>query len=446
MDDLINSASDNLKVLLQGYACSPHRGGESGATWAWAWNLSNLHQVWVLAHPHAQADIRSYLLDHPNPNLHIVFVTPPAIVTRHRPILGGSWLRLRFTLWQHAALKEARRLHSLHHFDICQHVSWGTVSAAPLLWKLGIPFVWGPIGGGQKAPPAFRGYYGKRWFRESARNYRLSIVPLLPGIRRAVRKSSALLSTNHETEDLLERAGAEKVELFLDSGIREGILPPSPPQRRSGRRISILWAGRLDAGKGLPLALEALALANDVPARLIVAGDGLMRAKWQDCASRCGVQSRVEFLGHVKWNQMLDVYRSAEIFLFTSLRDSFGGVLLEAMAQALPIIALDHQGVRAFVPSGASIKVPVRNPRETVSAIASAIRELWLSPARRLQMGAAAWEFARTQTWPLRAERMTAIYRHLLGAVSASDVGLLPSALPAVRRGIPNSNRRIENR
>src|SRR5207253_7393051 len=116
-------------------------------------------------------------------------------------------------------------------------------------------------------------------------------------------------------------------------------------------------------------------------------------------AASLGIADRVQFLGLLTAEELQDRFRRVDGFLFTSLRDSFGSVLLEAMAHALPVIALDHQGVAIHVPETAAIKIPVTNPAETVAALASGMRLLGSSPELRAQMGRAGWEFARSQVW-----------------------------------------------
>jgi glycosyltransferase involved in cell wall biosynthesis len=83
------------------------------------------------------------------------------------------------------------------------------------------------------------------------------------------------------------------------------------------------------------------------------------------------------------------------------------------MAQGLPILALDHQGVGTFVPVEAGIKVPVTNPRETTHALAAAIEKLAKSPALVCGMQLAGWTFAKEQTWNRRAEKMSKIYEEV---------------------------------
>ncbi len=403
-----------MKVLLVGHACNPCWGSEPAFTWNWGWHLSQKHQVWVLTHPWGQDRIEEFLAVRPNPNLHFVWVKLPGRLAWDPAIHAhvSSW---RYILWQRAALRQAQRLQAQVGFNIVHHVSWGTVSEPPPLWRLPIPFVWGPVGGGQFVPPVLRSYLGEAARAERLREVRMRLVALRPALRKAARNSALILATNNETAAMLERAGARRVILFLDTGIGEQFLPPQVPQRAPFKQITLLWAGRLQPRKCLPLLLDALAQCQDLPVRLLVAGKGAKRGEWEALSRRLGLGNRVNFLGQVDYNQMPELYRSADVFIFTSLRDAFGSQVLEAMASGLPIIALDHQGVRAFVPDIAGVKVPIAGPRETVSGLASAIRLLAVSPEQRIQKGQAAWEFARTQTWTKRAELMGHWYEEIVG-------------------------------
>ncbi len=156
---------------------------------------------------------------------------------------------------------------------------------------------------------------------------------------------------------------------------------------------------------------QALAHLNgSVPVSLQVVGEGPLKSKMKSLARTLGVSDRVEFVGAVPWRRMPEYYRRADAFLFTSLRDSSGAVIPEAMVYRLPFLTLDHQGVGAIVPSEAAIKVPVTTPEETVRKLAEGIRLLAQSPELRRQMGEAGWVKAQTMRWQHNADLMTVCY------------------------------------
>ena len=403
-----------MKILLVGHACGPERGSEPGVTWNFAWQLSLAHEVWVMTDPQFREDIERYLQAHPNPNLHFAWVSLPPLVDPRQSVESEKGLRLHYVLWQRAVAREARRLHDREGFDVAHHISWGTISAPPLLWQLPIPFVWGPIGGAQTAPSAFRRYFGQTWHRELLRTLRVKVLTRLPNLRKAVRRSALILSTNPETTRALASAGATEVRPYFNIGVPEELMA-LPPVLREKKELTLLWAGRLIPLKGLSLALEALArVERSLPVRLQVVGDGPLREEMEQMARALCIHDRVEFVGSVPWKQMTEYYARADAFLFTSLRDSSGTVILEAMANRLPVLTLDHQGAGALVRAETGIKVPVRQPEETVLALAEGIRRLALSPETRKVMGEAGWAEAQTMGWDAKAKQMTEWYEEVI--------------------------------
>src|SRR5690606_4082856 len=315
--------------------------------------------------------VQAELLEHSGPAPHVVWVDVP-----RKPEQGERGIRVHYLRWQRAALAQARRLHVTENFDIVHHVSWGTILAPPALWRLDVPFVWGPIGGGQAAPLRFGRYLGWRaTLGEAGRNIRRHLLPFLPPLRRTAANSAVVLATNRETMEVLQRAGARRVELFLDNGVGPDQFIARQRVRRSGDRLELLWAGRLEARKALPLALEAMARVRDVPVRLTIAGEGPLRRAYERRAEALGMtDGRVRFLGFVpRADLMSDLFANSDAFLFTSLQDSFGSVVLEAMAAGLPVIGPDHQGIGTLIPGHAAIKVPVTSPSATVQGLADGI-------------------------------------------------------------------------
>lgn len=402
-----------MRILLAGHACSPDHGSEPAVTWTWALSLARHAEVWVLTHPVYRSNVEAFLEANPNPNLRFHWVTLPNWLDPWKPP-DDRFIRIHYVFWQHALLKAAKDLHRQVGFDLSHYVSWNTIAIPPLLWQLPIPFVWGPVGGGHLVPAGFERYLGRSVYFDKIRSLNLSTLKWRPSMRAVVRNAAAILATNHETRRLLEAANAKNVMLMNVTGLRDDYVPDEPPPPPQNTELQLLWAGRLEAFKGLDLALEALKLVADLPVQLLVAGEGPMREAWENKVSRLGLDGKVSFLGQMSWHEIKKQYASADAFVFTSLRDSFGSVVLEAMAHGKPILTLNHQGVGCFVPDDAGFKVTVESPQATVRALADGIRQLQANPHLRQQMGRAAHRYALSERQSLRTEFILGLYRQLL--------------------------------
>jgi glycosyltransferase involved in cell wall biosynthesis len=401
-----------MNILLVGHTCCPGRGSEPGITWNTAWNLAEHHRVWVITHPQHQAETDEFLAANPRANLRMVYLNLPPKWDPWDMTRGERGVKLHYLMWQHVALRKARELVEVERIDIAHHISFGTINAAPLLHKLPIPVVWGPLGGGEVMPLAFRRYFKGRLPKELLRRAYSAALPFVPSIRRMSKRARMCLVSNRESARILQRAGARNIELAIDCGLPDGYAHDATPARASSKQLQLLWAGRFEHRKALPLALEALA-QTAADTKLIVAGDGPLKSQWDRLAAELGVADRVEFVGSVPWSTMSRLFRESHAFVFTSLRDRFGTVVLEAMAHGLPILTLDHNGVACFVPDAGGIRVPVTVPEQTVAELAAGMERLAASPAEREQMGAAALAYARTRTWRTRAQELVRIYKRL---------------------------------
>jgi glycosyltransferase involved in cell wall biosynthesis len=236
-------------------------------------------------------------------------------------------------------------------------------------------------------------------------------------------KSAAILATNHETVRFLRSAGAGHVPLFWDSGVVDEVLAQRPAARTLTPVVRILWASRFLKRKALPLALEAVAgLQSTGPLKLVIAGGGDEADRWKAMAASLRLGDRVEFLGELGPDGMRQQFRMADVFLFTSVRDSCASVVLEAMTHGLPVVTLDIHGVGAYMPDAAGIKVVAGSRTATVRALASALDTLAADPVLRDTMGKAGWHYAATQLWSHRAEQMSALYRRLVSRHGRGDV------------------------
>jgi phosphatidylinositol alpha-mannosyltransferase len=193
------------------------------------------------------------------------------------------------------------------------------------------------------------------------------------------------------------------VELFAKAEPAED-LPP-------GRRL--LWVGRLDPQKGFEVAVLAFAeLAAEIPDLVfVVAGDGRDRGAVASLAP--GVRGRVVMLGTVPHDHLPGYHAAAEAFVAPALgQESFGIVLVEAMAAGLPIVATDIPGYREVVrPDVEGLLVP---PNDS-GALAAALRRVLADRELADRLGHAGRARAELFRWPVVVEQIESAYRDALG-------------------------------
>ncbi len=178
-------------------------------------------------------------------------------------------------------------------------------------------------------------------------------------------------------------------------------------------RLELLVVGRLEPRKGLEAVIEALRLLPPgLPEwRLRVVGDGPLRARLERAAR--SHRGRIELLGRVAPASLPRLYAESDLALApATFGESFGVVLLEAMASGLPVLASDLPGYReVLAASGAGACVPPGDP----AAWSTAIADLLLAPRSRSEMGARGRERAHTFDWSVILPRIEATYEEALG-------------------------------
>jgi glycosyltransferase involved in cell wall biosynthesis len=403
-----------MRIALIGHACSPNLGSEPGITWNWAASLAKLHDVTLFTHPQYRDAVDAELARRPIERLRVEWIDTTSRLDPWNPKRGERGIRIHYRLWQNAVQRVLGTLAEQTGFDLVHHVSWGSLQQPPVAWKLGLPFVWGPVGGGQTWPKAFMQFASSGRTLERLRNLLVHFTRWNPLVVHAARHADLILAINRETAETLTGLRTRRVECLTDYGIQEDWLTHGRQAGSPAGSLSMLWGGRCEPRKGLPLILEAMVRVPDSKIRLTAAGDGPCLATWQAQAKALGLGERVKFLGRVPWTQMADLFGSCDLLLFPSLRDSQGTIVLEAMARGMPLITLDHQGAGQIVPPEAGIKIAVTTPEQAISGLAGAMRLLADDPQRRAAMGKAAAACAAENTWHKRAERMTILYEEVL--------------------------------
>ena len=258
-----------MNILVIAAACSPYHGSEASIGWKVSRALSETHTVTVITLAGFMPELERAKVEGIVPD-NLTFVP-----------MGRTWTELppanvEKRYWW-AAYKEyleelpatVRRLHAEQPFDLIHHVTFATWRLPVPLYDMGIPFVWGPVGGAEKFPPGLLGILSpKAMLFELVRYAGNAVGRLSPGLRTMIRRTDAVIASNPDAFELLEkmRGTPKGIHSLLVTSFtakeREALGSAEKPPRRDGRFLHAFASGALEGRKGVSLALDAIALAT----------------------------------------------------------------------------------------------------------------------------------------------------------------------------------------
>lgn len=353
------------RILLGAYACEPNKGSEEGIGWNVANGLAEAADVWVLTREEGRTSIEATTLPD---SLHIIFHDLKPYQERFK-----QSEQLHYLAWQLSAAKVARKLQEEIHFDSTQHVTWNRYWMPSAVVLPGVPFLWGPVGGGEVAPKALRDTGWKNEFvRDTARVIGQQFV------RRMAKQSSIALATTAESATKMSAVGATDVRVQPAVGLSKedvDILNHLPTPSGTPNFIS---AGRLVNWKGFHFGLQAFALARKMSPKLAdsiywIIGSGPEKERLIQDARNLNLGDSVQFIEHIPRTEFLDRIAQSHALIHPSLHDSGGFVCLEAMAAGRPVLALDLGGPGTLVSRDAGIVIRASTPETIIRHLADAI-------------------------------------------------------------------------
>lgn len=339
--------------------------------------------------------------------------TTPAVTYYDLPRWCQRWkhwpggIYLYYLLWQIGAYRSAAALHAKERFDRVQHVTFASFRQPSFMGRLGIPFVFGPVGGGEEMPRIFRkGLPFTGRLLELSREMGNRLASIDPLMLSTFSRASLIACTTSDTLKRIPARFHNKCIVVPTIGIDESNIAAA--SLNPDREPRFLFVGRLIYWKGLHLALRALAEVRvSVPrASLKVIGDGDDALWLKQIAFDQGVADAVEWIPSVPHEDMLREYTSNVAFVFPSLHDSGGMVVLEALASGLPVICLNLGGPGAIVTPACGILVDAhqRDEEMVVSSLAKAIILLATDVETRTRLAASTVSRARELTWDRAAQ------------------------------------------
>src|SRR5271166_1522564 len=379
-----------MKILVAAIACSPILGSEAYVGWSAVRALSRNHELWVIINNLAKEGAQAAVAKGEVPgNVHFIYHgrsheeldktflspwNPNRLIARL-----GSWVN--YLDWNNGLLELARKFHAQVGFDLIHHVTYATWRVGSPLVRLGLPFVWGPIGGGENIPFSFLSMLSTQSAAfEIVRKVSDLVSAFSRNVRRTARFSSHIFVANKETESRAEKLRGRKMSVsrllqvfFSDESIAK--FSDDPETKSFAGTLRFFAGGMLEGRKGIALAIRAFfeVQAAGVPFEYVFGGNGPERRYLVGLTERLGLSGCIHFSDGFYGDAYVTRLRQTHIYLMPSLRDTASITLMEAMLAGCVPIVLDAGGPGEIANEECGFKIQPLSPRYVIEQIGKII-------------------------------------------------------------------------
>ena len=405
-----------LKVLVSAYACESGKGSEPGMGWNWVMQIARFHDVWVMTRESNKKSIEQEEISK-LVNVHWSYIDLPKKIRFWKK--GQRGVYIYYILWQICAFFNARKLHKKVNFDLVHHTTFGNYWLPSFLSFLHIPFVWGPLGGGESTPKTFWNMLDSRGkIYETFRDIARGLAYLNPLLSFSNCHADVAIAVTDDTAKKLSKFGYRNIKVY--SGVA---LPKEEinkllemPSRQNGpfRFVSI---GRMLHWKGFNLGLLAYAgfLKQFPSSEYWLIGNGPELNNLKSLAEKLKISNNVKFFEELPREQVLNKLAESNVLVHPSLHDSGGWVCLEAMACGKPVICLDLGGPAVQVTEETGFKIVAKSPEQAVNDLSNAMFQLARDFNLNRDMGEAGRKRVKKYfDWDRKGDWANKIYQELV--------------------------------
>jgi glycosyltransferase involved in cell wall biosynthesis len=303
-----------------------------------------------------------------------------------------------------------------HEFDVVHRLTPLSPTTPSIIAKkcarAGVPFVLGPLNGGVPWP---------KWFDQERRKEKEWLAPLrsayklLPGQRSTLENSAAIIAGSRYTMQQLPKSVASKTHYIPENAIDPARFNQSR-QRQTALPLQLLFVGRLVPYKGADMAIEAAdPLLADGRAELTIVGDGPQRPSLEELASRSAKPTAIRFTGQIPHEKIGEHFAAADVFVFPSIREFGGAVVLEAMRMGAVPIVVDYGGPAELITSETGYCLDVGPRAQIVQSLRDTLESIAADPTVLSQKITNGQHRVQSDfTWQAKAREVVKIYHSVV--------------------------------
>lgn len=349
-------------ILVYAYQLSPFQGSEAGLAWDYIVNMSKTNKLVVLYgtceeyHQMGYTNVlEKYIQEYPIINVSLVPVRPSfSFDVQDYSIRGITKFYKQYERYQKDVYETAKRICEHDHFDLVHFLGPIGYREPGYLWKLGLPYMWGPVGGMTftdlrllKGTDDFKGCL-QLVFKKLANYVQLHTDQR---VKEAMQSADLVIGCTTKTKNIIKKVYSlpcERLTYLTQNCIKE--LHDLNISKFDSDKIHMVWIGRIDFGKSLITTLRILSkLHNRDKYILHVVGDGDLFEKCNAFIKVNNLSKNVVFHGKIPRDRVFEIINNSHLHIITSLLDVNPTIFWEASAFCVPTITIGNNGTEDII-------------------------------------------------------------------------------------------------
>lgn len=403
-----------LAVLINAYACAPNKGSEPGMAWNWIINLAKYCKVYVITEGEWKDEIEIALKELPQGKNIIFYYNPLSEKIRRMCWNQGDWrFYYYYRKWQKETLLLATEILKDNSIDLIHQLNMIGFREPGFLWQIKKkPFIWGPVDAKESFPKAYLEGAGIKTKLKMYVKNELTKLQLKNGkrIRQTVHQANFVVSASTESVVTFKKYFSCDSVLINETGCYPN-KTQGPKDTAEKQTFDILWVGKFDFRKQLLLALQVISKIKDLNIQFHIAGgSSLENEAHQLIASKLGISDKCIWHGIVSHKQIQNLMQQSDLFFFTSVAEGTPHVVLESIANHLPVLCFDCCGQGDSISDEIGLKIKLSNPVQSVLDFSNKIIYLYNNKEILLQMSNNCFQKKNELSWDSKVQQMIMLY------------------------------------
>ena len=448
-----------VRVIINSYTCCPNMGSEPGMGWNWIINLAKYCEVYVISEGEFRPQIEAWMAEQDARTTEALKIDAVessgwyslrneewqgkvcfywnAVSPNVRRMCWnqGDWRFYHYyEKWQRKTADIARRIVSTDKIDILHQLNMIGFREPGYLWRVSketsIPFVWGPVDAKGSFPMAYtEGAPIKNILFLRIKNL-ITNFQLHYGCRvhKAAQQASIILGANSNSVRNVNASFNKDCVLMNETGC--SILMPREKNEtkndillseenkcktyeESFHKLSLLWVGKFDFRKQLSLAIRVIEKIKNLNVCLHIVGDGDVFSLKKQIAN-LEIEDKIILHGLISHSAVQNIMQKTDALFFTSVAEGTPHVVLEAVANGLPIVCFDTCGQGDVVTEDIGIKIPLSTPSQSIKEFAEQIEFLYNHPEALQRMSDNCNRRAEQLSWDNKVKQLVKLYESVI--------------------------------